>query len=189
MNYQIHYVSGTCGRFIQSLVAQFLSCENFVMSEFNKGVPLLVKIDSRVSSNNAHEAPNFELLKSNNLTIIIITIDPSMYGRQSLNMYYKNLFAQEQILSIDEIKKVYLSKIHTSRFIYPFNEYDVISEDIKDKVCLIRLQDIYHNKEKVLEQLSLVTGKPVTKNIIQSYINYLNAQYELMPWYDDQPKK
>ena len=190
MKYLVYYASGTGGHFIRSIVSQLITSSDFLMNRFDRGSPVDTIYHRNVNVCNMHEAPKLGFIeKSSDLKIILITIDPSMYGRQSLYMYYKNMPVEKQTLSQDKIIDIYLSKSHESSYIYPYNEADILPDSVTDKFCKIRMQDIFHDMDKVLNQLSELTAKPIVENTRQSYINYLNAQRELIPWYNDSPKK
>lgn len=145
-----------------------------------------------------HPPPDWETLFDNfpNGKNIIIQLNESMLYRQTVNSYYKQKFnGIKDVSSIDQVlakktvdsnfQKFGRTQIKNNVITYPYRDTDIIPEKYKDKIFLINLYDIIHNKTKVLETLSTATNKPITKKIEASYALYLERQRKLFPWLDD----
>jgi hypothetical protein len=69
---------------------------------------------------------------------------------------------------------------------FPFLDGSTYPAEYADQIIPIKLYDIIHNRQVVLDQLAEITGRPVTPEIEQAYIKYQDAQSELvrtkMPW-------
>lgn len=159
-----------------------------------------------------HDPPDWDLLfaKFPNAKNIVVTSSTDMYPRIQANFYFKNVIGSttddeikqywenfpnvtEKFLSYDlrnipenELAQILLNvQHHRCRYPYPFNDKDSIPETLKDKVFPLRLYDIIHSKELVLNTLSEILRRKVPPHVHQTYDNYLAAQHKLMPWLND----
>jgi len=71
--------------------------------------------------------------------------------------------------------------------ISPFYDNNaVIPTEYADKVFHIKMTDIIHNRDLVLDQISHITKKEIPQGVIENYDKYLEAQEHLvrtkMPW-------
>jgi hypothetical protein len=70
-----------------------------------------------------------------------------------------------------------------------FNEDFIDPNQYKDNIFRISFYDIIHNSNSVLQQLSVITNKPISPELELFYEKYLETQDNLiktkMPWLDD----
>lgn len=149
-----------------------------------------------------HTPPNWQTLfeKFPNAKNIIIQSSEKSLLRLLANIHYKQLQLPEyqtklletfsDFNSIDHeyyVKNIYKNYSNQSNEIYkyPYHVNDVIPIEYSDKIYRLDLYDIIHNQDKVLNLLSIVTGKPCLPNFIVNYNSYLDSQKRLIPWLDD----
>lgn len=130
--------------------------------------------------------------KYSNLKNILITIDHRMYKRYLLDSYVKkNLISNNAERWMNDIQNHCLDESDsawiwfTKSMYWPYRANDVIPEELAGKVYRLNLYDIIHNKEVVLDDLSVITNSPINSAITETYDNYLAAQVKLYPWLDD----
>jgi hypothetical protein len=209
--YHISAIAGSSGNFILVLLRSFLQKEPIVY-EFPEGHAhnLTYEVDLGLFLM-THVNPDWERIRTNDTkNNIIITITPNMYHRINANCYFKNVVPNSTpeyirdywesfpevtttLLECDipnipneELNLVFSNASKKMKKVgYPFNESDVIPDDVKNKIYILNLHDIIHNKNIILETLSDFTQRPITEHIRQTYDNYLTAQQRLMPWLDD----
>ena len=170
------------------------------------------RIDSGVCIFLDHNVPDWDNMFKTfpNAKNIIITLSPIMYRRQYANFYYKNVVRNntpefikqswkefpgvtDDVLKCDILpipdnilrNQFERSSKHQHPFSYPFNDDSIIPDQFQDKVFPIKLYDIIHNKNYVLTNLRKITQRGVPSHVYQTYDNYLNAQYNLIPWLDE----
>lgn len=145
-----------------------------------------------------HPQPNWERFFSKfpNGRNLIIQLNEKMLYRQAANSYYKQKFKKikdsiliNQDLAKEAVEEKYRlfsrTQIKNEVIGYPYRDTDVIPS-MYDKIFIIHLYDLIHNKMKVLETLSKFTEKPINDIIIKSYENYLEKQKKLIPWLNDE---
>jgi len=156
-----------------------------------------------------HVVPIWEelFLKYPNCKNIIITVTPKDSPRIQLNMWFKVIseFSHAEWLSKKEKQPQLFEGINSPEDITPAiteklfsesgNYFEVdkfyqheseIPDQYKDRIFKIKMHDIIHNRDIVLDTISKITNKTITPKIIESYNLYLNKQYELVkakaPW-------
>lgn len=210
--YLVSYFSGSSGAFLSRIIGCLLASDNSVIKEFPNGTAhtfnpyadfnmlfdddyhYLSFIDRKYKLrnydhpfiHNEHAVPNWNKLFTYfpNLKNIIITMDERTSGRQILNMEIKNVGTpSSDVNRLKELLRKHELGNKKPKFLYPYSINDVVPDN--KNIIRIPYYDIIHKKDSVLSTLSEITQRPIRKNIVQTYDNYLQAQYELYPWYDD----
>lgn len=159
---------------------------------------LIIPTDNENLCQAEHNKPNWNDLftKFPYAKNIVITVSENSLLRLVANSYYKQKY--KFITSLDEIdhktSKTNIEEIVERRlknkFIgneiqSPYTDSFFVPEELKNKVFTIKLYDIIHNKETILNTLEIITSKKIFNSVSISYDNYLKRQKELIPWLDD----
>ena len=130
--------------------------------------------------------------KYSNLKNILITIDHRMYKRCLLDSFVKkNLISDNAEKWMNDILNNCLDESEpawvwfSKSMHWPYRAGDSIPEEYNGKVYRLNLYDIIHNKEAVLDDLSIITNSSINSAITETYDNYLAAQVKLYPGFDD----
>lgn len=212
--YYINAIPGACGNFIIILLQSLLEKNILGTFEFPNGNAHNL-IDKKINVSGlysyAHTEPDWEKIRNTDSNKnIIITVSKNMHHRIQANFYFKNIvpgstpeyirnywesypYVTDRLLGCDipnipneELDLVFSNNIKRMNSVnYPFNDSDVMPYGVEDKINILKLHDIIHNKNIILEKLSEITQQPITDHIHQTYDNYLIAQKKLIPWLDD----
>jgi hypothetical protein len=145
---------------------------------------------------------------------IIVTVDENMVQRMNGNFFFKTIcdtfpgsdiqwkniknthqylqeYADPRILPVDVAQEYIINCSHS----WPLQGAEFFTDDFSipdkyvDNVTKIKMHDLIHDPDKVLQTLSSVTGSEIRPDIVEYYQNYLDKQSELvktkMPWLDD----
>jgi hypothetical protein len=205
-------MSGCSGQFLRLIISMFLSDKVFIIKNFEKGsitkevlfehhpqfesniynpnksiVDHNVRFDRDLPWTFAeHSTPNWDKLYKvfPNLTNIIIAMDKNMFQRYLLNMEIKNKHVPHtEVEYLQNHLKKSMTLFKVDEYRYPL---DITHEYPKEyNIVKLPYYDLIHKKDSVLSTLSEITGKPIKNHIVQTYDNYLKAQHDLYPWFDD----
>jgi hypothetical protein len=208
--YTVNALAGSSGNFILVLLRCFLS-NNTIPYEFPDGHAHYLTRETDLGLFQLfHTRPDWEKIRNTNSKSILITVSANMYERLQFNFYLKNIVSggtTEDIRNYwesfpnfaDNLLKYDMSNIPYHELVstlsrssevmekpeYPFNDSDIIPLDVRNNICVLKLHDIIHNKEIILNSLSEFIQRPITECIHQTYDNYLIAQQKLLPSMDD----
>lgn len=163
-----------------------------------------------------HLIPDFDGLfyKYPRCKQIIVTVDNRMVERMNGNFFFKTVcetfpgsipqweiiknthpylaeYEDPRTLPIDVAREYIINCSHQwplqgAEF---FTDEYLIPDEYVSKVIRIKLYDLIHNQNVVLETLSAATESEIRPDIIKYYQSYLDTQSELvktkMPWLDD----
>lgn len=203
----INYLHATCGHFIQTLLYQLSTQNPNQIVKFKDNGTAADSIDlwsikTNICVHSNHNAPDWEeMFKENPGAInIIIQVDERTILRMWANSHYKQLeheFYQKLLLNsgfdfknmdheayVRQKTYFYFSGSHNT-VIFPFRYGDVVPKQYSDRVHVISLYDIIHNKDLVISTLEKIVGVIALPVLYETYAIYLENQKKLIPWLDE----